>query len=67
MFVDFASEDLRKAKLADDDPLTILEWCNVRRTVLDRDGRNGVFLASHDPTVKALIYKNSRMHAADSK
>ena len=35
----------------------IMEWCNGRRTVLDRDGKNGVFLASHDPTMKALIYK----------
>ena len=35
----------------------ILEWCNGRRTVLDRDGGNGVFLASHDPTMKALVYK----------
>ena len=34
----------------------IMEWCNGRRTVLDRDGKNGVFLASHDPTMKALIY-----------
>ena len=35
----------------------IMEWCNGRRTVLDRDGKNGVFLASHDPTMKALIFK----------
>ena len=35
----------------------VLEWCNGRRTVLDRDGGNGVFLASHDATMKALIYK----------
>ena len=34
-----------------------MEWCNGRRTVLDRDGKNGVFLASHDPTMKALIFK----------
>ena len=35
----------------------VLEWCNGRRTVLDRDGGNGIFLASHDATMKALIYK----------
>ena len=34
-----------------------MEWCNGRRIVLDRDGKNGVFLASHDPTMKALIFK----------
>ena len=31
----------------------ILEWCNGRRAVLDKDGGNGVFLASHDVRIKA--------------
>ena len=35
----------------------ILEWCNGRRTVLDREGGNGIFLASHDASMKAKIYK----------
>ena len=35
----------------------MLEWCNGRRTVLDKDGGNGLFLRSHDPTMQAKIYK----------
>ena len=35
----------------------ILEWCNGRRTVLDREGGNGIFLASHDPRMHAKVYK----------
>ena len=35
----------------------IVEWCNGQRTVLDRDGKNEVFLACHDPTMKDLIFK----------
>ena len=33
-----------------------VEWCK-RRTVLDRDGKNRVFLVSHDPRMKALIFR----------
>ena len=35
----------------------ILEWCNGRRTVLDKDGGNGTFLHSHDPDMKAKVFK----------
>ena len=35
----------------------MLEWSNGKRSVLDKDGGNGLFLASHDETMKAKIYK----------
>ena len=35
----------------------ILEWCLGKRTVLDKNGGNGIFLASHDGTMLAKVYK----------
>ena len=35
----------------------IPEWSNGKRSVLVKDGGNGLFLASHDETMKAKIYK----------
>ena len=30
-----------------------------RQTILDKSGSNGLFLASHDATVKAMVYKTT--------
>ena len=37
----------------------ILEYLKDRQTILDKTGSNGLFLASHDATVKAMVYKTT--------
>ena len=37
----------------------ILEYVKDKQTILDKTGSNGLFLASHDATVKAMVYKTT--------
>jgi len=37
----------------------ILEYVKDRQTILDKTGGNSLFLASHDATVKAMVYKTT--------
>ena len=37
----------------------ILEYLKDRQTILGKSGSNGLFLASHDATVKAMVYKTT--------
>ena len=37
----------------------INEYIRDRQTILDKTGSNGVFLNSHDPDMKALVYKTT--------
>ena len=45
------------SKNASSGMVPILEYCNGRRTVLDKDGGNGIFLNSHDSTMQAKVCK----------
>ena len=48
---------LRASRNAACGVVPILEQYNGRRTVLDKDGGNGSFLYSHDPDMKAKLFK----------
>ena len=37
----------------------ITEYVRGKQTIVDKFGGNGVFLASHDPTMEALLYKTT--------
>ena len=39
--------------------IPILEYIKDKQTIIDKTGSNGLFLASHDPTVKAMVYKTT--------
>ena len=39
--------------------IPILEYLKDRQTIVDKSGSNGLFLASHDTTMKAMMYKTT--------
>ena len=39
--------------------IPIMEYLKDKQTILDKNGSNGVFLESHDPTMRAMTYKTT--------
>ena len=39
--------------------IAINEYIRDRQTILDKFGTNGIFLNTHDPDMKALVYKTT--------
>ena len=39
--------------------IPVLEYLKDRQTIVDKSGGNGLFLASHDSTMKAMMYKTT--------
>ena len=47
------------AKNAASGLVPILEYVRGKQTIVDKYGSNGIFLASHDPTMEPLMYKTT--------
>ena len=39
--------------------IPIMEYLKDKQIILDKNGSNGVFLESHDPTMRAMAYKTT--------
>ena len=39
--------------------IPIMEYLKDKQTILDKNGSNGVFLESHDPTMRPMVYKTT--------
>ena len=39
--------------------IPIMEYLKDKQTIIDKNGSNGVFLESHDMTMRAMAYKTT--------